>query len=143
MLALGGRIANPRWTALGCDDFVDWLTKCHPDYRVFLRVFAHFTDCVDKIEIAGPLAAARSGHKWIEKLSGAQHRGLGKVNYNDSVGAFRFFFKFGTLNGRPVVVFADGDYKTSEDFRPARYLRALRLVEECMAKNGVEEAHLW
>jgi len=100
-------------------------------------------DCVDKIEIAGPLAAAGSGHKRIEKLTGRRHRGLGKVNVNDSAGAFRFFFKFGTLNGRPVVVFADGAYKTSDDFLPERYLRALRLVEECMTKNGVEEAHPW
>ena len=139
MRPLGGRVTNPRWTAYACDDFIIWLSDCHPDKRAFVRVYAHFMNCVDKIEIAGPLA----GTKWVEKLKGKEHRDLGKVNYDDSVGAFRFFFKFGTLNGRPVAVFADGDYKTSDDFRPERYERALRTVEACLAANGVKEAQVW
>lgn len=138
MKRLGGRIANPRWVVYGTDEFGEWLSTCHDDSNVFMRVYAHLMDTVDKLELAGP----RSDPKWAKKIRG--HGGLGEARFNDSNSrAFRSFFKFGRLNGRPVVLFADGDSKTSDDFLPARYERASRKVDAAMAANGIVPAQDW
>lgn len=139
MRPLGGRVRNPTWSAYASDDLVIWFNGFHGDWNVRARVLAHFLHAIDKIELDGPHA----GTKWVEKLNGKEYRGLGKVNYNDQVGAVRFFFKFGTLNGRRVAIFADADIKTRDDFPPERYSRALRIVEAYMTENGVKEASVW
>jgi hypothetical protein len=140
---LGGRVANPRWKAYACNDFMIWLSDCHRDPQVLMRTVNHLGKGVDRLETAGPLAASGAGNKWVDKLTGNRYRGLGKVNYDDDVGAFRFFFKFGVLGAQPVVIFGDGDYKTDDDFRPERYERALRQVEQCMEHNGVRDVKAW
>jgi hypothetical protein len=123
---------------LGTDEFVEWLSTCHEDYNVFQRVYGHLLDTVDKLELVGP----RIDPKWGKKLRGCN--GLGEARYNDSGSrAFRSFFKFGRLNGQRVVLFADGDSKTSDDFLPVRYVRAGRLVDEAMAAHGIVLAQDW
>jgi hypothetical protein len=134
---LGGRVAAPIWKAYGSDAFADWLADCHLDPNVFMRVYAHFVNIVDKIELSGPHADA----KWVKKLEG--YGGLGEARYNDGTGAYRMFFKFGRLGLEPVAVFADGDRKNSDDFPPERYEKALRLVDACLESEGVDEAKDW
>jgi hypothetical protein len=137
MQSIGGRVRNPRWVALGTDEFAAWLSGCHGDPNVFLRVFTHLMDTIDKLELVGP----RTDRKWAKKLRGFD--GLGEVRYNDNAGAFRAFFKFGRRNGQPVIVFADGDSKTADDFLHTRYERADRAIDEAMAAHGIVFARDW
>ncbi len=134
MLPVGGRVQNSKWTAFASDEFLKWLLACHNDNNAVMRVVAHFGNCVDKIELAGP----HSDPKWVERLKGGG--GLWKVNYDDNTGAYRMFFKFGRRGSQRVALFADGDRKTRNDFTADRYERAERQVDACMTAEGVVEA---
>ncbi len=138
MHPIGGRVQSPRWVALGTDRFVAWLLECHDDQKVFLRVYAHMTDMIDKLELAGPAV----DRKWAKKLR--DHDGLGEIRYNDGGSrAFRAFFRFGRQGARRVIVFGDGDSKTSDDFSRERYERANRLILEEMDEHGITTAQDW
>jgi hypothetical protein len=103
-----------------------------------LRVYSHVMHSIDQLESVGP----RIDRKWAKPLKGFD--GLSEVRYNDSASrAYRAFFKFGRLDGRRVVVFADGDSKTDDDFLPARYTKADRILDEAMAGAGITSARDW
>jgi hypothetical protein len=121
----------------GTDEFADWLVNCHGDWNVVMRVYAHFLDTVDKLSLVGPLVDP----KWVKKLRGFD--GLGETRFNDISGAYRCFFKFGRLGGQPVILFADADSKTSDDFLQRRYERADRLLDQAMADHGIVFARDW
>jgi hypothetical protein len=135
---MGGRVATQRWVVLGTDNFVEWLMSCHNDMNVVMRVYAHLMDTIDKLEAAGPSI----DRKWAKPLKGFD--GLSEARYNDATSrAYRSFFKFGRLDGRRVVVFADGDSKTTGDFLQTRYERAGRILDEAMAEAGIRAARDW
>ena len=138
MRPIGGRIANGQWVAYGTDGFIDWLTTLHGDPAVFLRVYEHLMDRVNRLELAGPRV---DNIRLIRKLH--DHNGLGEAKYKDGSGAYRAFFKFGSLNGTKVVIFADGDRKTSDNFSVSRFLRAERLVDEAFDVFGVQHSKEW
>lgn len=110
----------------------------HADENVVMRVYAHAATIIDKLELAGPWV---NDPRYVKKLT--SHNGLGEGRYRDATGAYRFFFKFGRLNGERVVLFADGDRKTSDDFRPARYRRAEQAVDAAFDEFGVVHADEW
>jgi hypothetical protein len=132
------RVPHPNWVAYGTDAFLEWLLDVHRDETVVMRVYAQFLFTVDKLELLGPRV---DDPRKIKKLEG--YDGLGEARYNDNSGAYREFFKFGRLGGQKVVVFADGDRKTSNDFRRSRYDRADRTLDAAFTEHGITHARDW
>ena len=87
MQSIGGRVPNPRWTALATDEFVEWLMACHNDSNVVLRVYTHLMDTVDKLELVGPHVDRNppAGANAVDEVSvsGAELDN-GKIGLNES-----------------------------------------------------------
>jgi hypothetical protein len=135
---IGGRVADPQWTAYGTDEFAEWLMNLHADHNVFLRVYNRLMDRVDRLELVGPRV---DDERKVRKLH--HHNGLGEAKCRDDSGAYRAFFKFGCWKGHKVIVFADGDYKTRDNFSDSRLDRAERAVDAAFAAFGVEHSMEW
>ena len=120
------------------EEFLDELIECHGDNTVVNAVINHFKMIAAKIEAAGPYVDP----KFVKKLDA--HDGLGEGRYNQGRGpAWRFFFKFGTLNGKRVAVFADMDSKSRHDFSHARYRKASQRVDAAFEGEGVKRNKAW
>ena len=112
--------------------------SCHSDENVVMRVYLHLMHTIDMLEAVGPGV----DRKWAKPLKG--FAGLGEARYNDSTSrAYRSFFKFGRWSGQRVVVFADGDSKTTSDFLKTRYERADRILDAAMTAEGILPAREW